>query len=323
MLRGIAALLVCVFHFTNYTGSNGAFFDKGGMTQSIGEFGVLGVYIFFIITGFLMPLTLMKYNFKLNQFHRFLCRRWVRIEIPYLGSILFILLVAFAFSVENQTSFTVDFVKLLHHIFYSAPFFQYDWYNPIYWTLAIEMQFYILIALIFPLIKSKNHALNYIVPIALSLSSLLLNDHRLVFFYGAIFSQGIFLFLLIQDKISLFNGILCIGFGSIITSYVNGIDIAIVSLLTVWIIACVQVDKKIFNQLGKISYSLYLTHGLVGVNLIYLFGRYTPSFAAKIGLVIIACFFSILVAFFYWRIIEKPALEWSQKITLSNKVKRR
>ena len=168
MLRGIAALLVCIYHFTNYTGRHGDFFIKGEMTQLIGEYGILGVYIFFIITGFVIPLSLMKYNFRLNQLHKFLSKRWIRIEIPYIVSIILILLVSFVFSIKNDTPFTLSLAKLSHHIFYSASFFNYEWYNPIYWTLAIEMQFYFLIALIFPLLKNRNHLLNCIVPLTLT-----------------------------------------------------------------------------------------------------------------------------------------------------------
>lgn len=320
MLRGIAALLVCIYHFTNYTGRHGDFFIKGEMTQLIGEYGILGVYIFFIITGFVIPLSLMKYNFRLNQLHKFLSKRWIRIEIPYIVSIILILLVSFVFSIKNDTPFTLSLAKLSHHIFYSASFFNYEWYNPIYWTLAIEMQFYILIALTFPLLKNRNHLLNCIVPLTLTLSSLAINDHRLVFFYGSIFSQGILLFLIMREKISCFLGILFIGFSSIITVYVNGLDIAMVSLLSLGVIAFLNVDKSILNQLGKISYSLYLTHGLIGVNLIYLLARYSSSFEAKLGLVLVALIFSILAAFFFWRIIERPSKKWSQKIALSDRV---
>ena len=123
-----------------------------------------------------------------------------------------------------------------------------------------------------------------------------------------------------REKISCFLGILFIGFSSIITVYVNGLDIAMVSLLSLGVIAFLNVDKSILNQLGKISYSLYLTHGLIGVNLIYLLARYSSSFEAKLGLVLVALIFSILAAFFFWRIIERPSKKWSQKIALSDRV---
>jgi peptidoglycan/LPS O-acetylase OafA/YrhL len=318
MLRGIAALLVCIYHFTNYTGINGDLFVRGGRTQSIGEYGILGVYIFFIITGFVIPLALFKYDFRLSQLHKFLTKRWIRIEIPYITSIVLILLVSFAFSIKNESPFVFSLTKLFHNIFYSASFFDFKWYNPIYWTLAIEMQFYILIALVFPLIKNTNHLLNCIIPITLTISSLVIDDYRFVFFYGSIFSQGILLLLIMRYKINSLLGVIVIGFSSIITIYVHGLDIAIVSLITVFVIAFLNIDKKLLNQLGDISYSLYLIHGLVGVNLIYLLARYCKSFTTKVGLVVMALFLSILAAVIYYRIIEKHSKKWSQKITLKN-----
>ncbi len=319
MLRGIAALMVCVYHFTNFSGPWGDLFPTESTIREVGEQGTLGVFIFFIITGFVIPLSLNKKNFKLNQFHKFISKRWIRIEIPYLVSIIFILLVAFVFSLKNNTVFDLDLTRLFHHLFYTVSFFNYEWYNPIFWTLAIEMQFYILIALLYPLMKINNQILIFMVPIILALSTLIIDDHRLVFHYGAIFSQGILLFLILKLKIDKMLGVIGIIACSIITFYINGIGIAVISLLTVGVIAFFNTDKKLFNWLGKISYSLYLIHGLIGGTFIYFFGRYANDFFTKILIVLAALILSILGSFIYWKLIENPSKKWSGKISINEK----
>ena len=201
MLRGIAALMVCIYHFTNFSGTWGDLFPSNGIIREVGEQGTLGVYIFFIITGFVIPLSLAKSDFRISQIHRFLSKRWNRIEMPYLISIVLILSLSFVFSIKNNTPFDFDAIRLSHHLFYSATFFGYEWYNPIFWTLAIEMQFYILIAFLYPLLKVNNQLVLIIIPLVLGMSTLLVDDIRFVFHFGSIFSQGILLYLILTNKL--------------------------------------------------------------------------------------------------------------------------
>lgn len=316
ILRGIAALMVCLYHFTNYADLNGSLFEEGSVIQETGEFGVLGVFVFFVITGFVIPLTLIKHKFRLTQIHRFFAKRWVRIEIPYLASILLVLLVGLMFSIKNDLPFIVEGERLFHHVFYTTSFFDFEWYNPIYWTLAIEIQFYILIALLFPLFTTSNKWLNCIIPLVLAIAPLIVEDNRLVFHYCAIFSQGLCLLLMIHDKLDKSVGAIIIAIALGITGYSIGIDIAIVAGITLAIIAFFSIDNKGLNRLGDISYSLYLTHGVTGVNLIYFVGRYSNSTIMSLGITILALLLSIMGAFAFWKYVEAPSQKVSKGIKM-------
>jgi peptidoglycan/LPS O-acetylase OafA/YrhL len=316
LLRGLAALLVCIYHFTNYSDINGELFDSGNWLREIGHFGKLGVFVFFIITGFVIPLSLMKHSFQIRQLPRYIAKRWIRIEIPYLGSIFCILLISLAFCIVNEIPFTIDLRRFLHHLFYTAPFAGQQWYNPIYWTLAIEMQFYLLIALLFPLISKNSEVFKFVIPLLIAVSALIITDDRIVLHYGAIFSQGILLLLWEQKKINSTLGMIGILIAAVLTALVNGIDVAIACILTITAIKCFVIDKPAANNLGKISYSLYLLHGLIGGNIIYFFGRNIASFPVKVLLVVIAILFSILGSYIYWLVIEKPSQTWSKKFKI-------
>src|SRR5215510_4747208 len=76
-LRATAALWVCLFHFTVGTG--------------IGAHGYLGVTIFFVISGFIVPYSMMRGGYTIAAWPRFMLRRLVRLEPPYLASIGLIL----------------------------------------------------------------------------------------------------------------------------------------------------------------------------------------------------------------------------------------
>lgn len=309
-------LMVCLYHFTNYADLNGSLFEEGSVIQETGEFGVLGVFVFFVITGFVIPLTLIKHKFRLTQIHRFFAKRWVRIEIPYLASILLVLLVGLMFSIKNDLPFIVEGERLFHHVFYTTSFFDFEWYNPIYWTLAIEIQFYILIALLFPLFTTSNKWLNCIIPLVLAIAPLIVEDNRLVFHYCAIFSQGLCLLLMIHDKLDKSVGAIIIAIALGITGYSIGIDIAIVAGITLAIIAFFSIDNKGLNRLGDISYSLYLTHGVTGVNLIYFVGRYSNSTIMSLGITILALLLSIMGAFAFWKYVEAPSQKVSKGIKM-------
>ena len=316
MLRGVAALMVCLYHFTTYTDHRGSLFDSESIVYQIGEFGLQGVFVFFVITGFVIPLSLLKKDFQWKQFPKFLAKRWVRIEIPYVFSIISILLMAFLFSLNNGSAFEFKIGQFFHHLVYTVPFSEYDWYNTIYWTLAIEMQFYIIIALIYPLIASKHIAVRHLIMIVFGISGFFVEDHRIVFYYAPIFVQGLVLLLIKMKRIDIrFGLIYLLGF-SALTFFTHGVEIGVVSAITVAVIALPEIDKKVFNRLGDISYSLYLMHGLIGGTAIYFLSRFVETMFAKIALVLLATTLSIVGSYIYWRLIENPSKKLSKRIKL-------
>jgi peptidoglycan/LPS O-acetylase OafA/YrhL len=317
LLRGIAAAMVCIFHFIGYTDFRGDLFSNDSLLANIGKLGTNGVFVFFVISGFVIPLSLSKDQFNLKQLPQFLSRRFIRIEIPYLVSILLILLVNFLFAIKNNSNFNIDVKQFVFHILYIIPFSKYDWYNIIYWTLAIEFQFYIAIGLLYFLLSSKNKIVVLLALLIFGLSSLLFNDNRFIFEYSTIFAQGIVLFLLKTERIKQKLAFVLLGLFVIATAYHHSITISAFSLLTVLAIHFIEINKKLSNQFGDISYSLYLTHGLIGGNLLYLFSRYFTSFSGKILLVIAALSLSLLFSYIYWRFIENPSRKLSKKISIS------
>jgi peptidoglycan/LPS O-acetylase OafA/YrhL len=59
-LRGLAATAVCFYHFVLSIGN----YVKDELIRSIFYYGQCGVPIFFVITGVVLPLVMLKKNYK-------------------------------------------------------------------------------------------------------------------------------------------------------------------------------------------------------------------------------------------------------------------
>jgi peptidoglycan/LPS O-acetylase OafA/YrhL len=141
-LRGIAALFVVLFHFT-----------MGRKEGDYGfKFGVTGVDLFFLISGFVILLTLEKTKtwkeFVVNRFSRLYPTYWACVTIT---TITILIHLGFA----NNLLF-----KTLPDYFANLTMFQLYFrrgdIDGSYWTMIIEMLFYIYMLLVFVFKKLKH-----------------------------------------------------------------------------------------------------------------------------------------------------------------------
>ena len=84
VLRGFAALAVTWFHLTNI-------YEWSWLRHS-GNYGWLGVEVFFVLSGFVIPYSIAHTyrGYTHADFPSFFVRRVVRLEPPYILSILFV-----------------------------------------------------------------------------------------------------------------------------------------------------------------------------------------------------------------------------------------
>ncbi len=317
MLRGVAALMVCWYHFTNsYYEGSGHLLPDGDILRETGKLGINGVFIFFVISGCVIPLSMLKGGYVIGRLHRFIARRWVRIEIPYIASIFAFLCFYYINCRIHMWNFEFDPMRFLHHLTYTVPFTKYEWYNVIFWTLAIEFQFYLVIALLYPLLVHRSKIVAIAALLVFGLSGLFVTHNSLFFHYGAIFGLGITLFLLKTDRIKLPEAIALLIVFSGVVAYTHDWIIAVFSISTALLIAFVTIDGKWWNKLGDISYSLYLMHGIIGGNLFFLLIRYVDGYWPRVGLLIGVTIVSVLGSWLFWKIIEDPSRKLSKRVKL-------
>jgi peptidoglycan/LPS O-acetylase OafA/YrhL len=175
-LRGLAALAVCWFHITITSA-----ILNDGIFRSTGKYGWLGVEVFFVISGFIIPYALQRSGYKLKNYPIFLVKRITRLDPPYIASIVLVIAVTFFFTFSPHYSggkFAIDPVGLLLHLGYLNVIFHYPWLNPVYWTLAIEFQYYLLVGLIFSLISNKHRVVRLLTFGLLGLTAVLIREGR-------------------------------------------------------------------------------------------------------------------------------------------------
>jgi peptidoglycan/LPS O-acetylase OafA/YrhL len=108
--------------------------------------GFLGVYIFFVISGFILALPFASYHLasgKKISIGEYFWRRLTRLEPPYIFWIsIFFLVYVF----QRHVSFFEYLPHYFANITYTHAIFYGVWspFNPPTWTLEIEIQFYIL-----------------------------------------------------------------------------------------------------------------------------------------------------------------------------------
>lgn len=150
-LRGFSVMGICLYHYvcctTGYVGP-GIVFDTFALLA-------LNVQIFFVISAMVIPISMINAQYRIQDFFTFVYKRALRIEPPYLISLL---IAAAYLNLRNYIpgSASVDLApgwdELLMHIGYLVPFFEdARWINPVYWSSFVEFQYYILLGLLFPL----------------------------------------------------------------------------------------------------------------------------------------------------------------------------
>lgn len=311
LLRGVAAVSVCFFHFAKGYMPEDHFFR---LTTSYGH---LGVQVFFVISGFIIPFAMHKGKYTLARFRNFFAKRLLRIEPPYLISIGVIVILNFGSTLSpyyQGEPFILDTTSLLLHFGYLNSFFNHNWLNPVYWTLAIEFQYYILIALIFPLLIQRSY-LYWLLPLIIfNLLGIVIPGEEFIFHFALYFTMGIFSFRYYVDldgKITfLFFALLNIS----IIYWFSGLPSAIACLLPALFIFGPQVENKVSSFLGQISYSLYLLHVPIGGRIINFSKNFVSDPNQKIVVVFLALLTSVICAYLSFRVIEYPFQKLSRKI---------
>lgn len=316
LLRGIAALMVCYYHFCGFDVGKGPIIPRVHPFWKIGQNGYLGVYVFFVISGFVIPFAMQKGAYQLKKAGRFLLKRSIRLEPPYLASIAVILSVTGYFSMQWGMPFAIDFKRLLLHIGYLIPFTngKYEWYGIIYWTLGVEFQYYLLLTLLFPLLNSDRRILRYLVLLLFIAGPFLTNDAAFLPKTAPCFVPGFLLFLVRSKKLNVYELLFFLGAAVSVIAVMSAMPIAITMLCAFIFIWTVSSNTWIGNRLGDISYSLYLIHAIVGG---YIFGMYDWShFGLNERFFFIFCVFLICLActIVFWFLFERPAKKLSSRI---------
>jgi len=313
-LRAIAALMVIIYHFTNFQ-NEGNYIVENVNIRSLTSFFAQGVEMFYIISGFVIFYSLSKNAYRITNFGTYILKRIIRIIPLYWATIFSIGIINYILSNWIWSSpYEFDFTEILGNMFFVVDSFpDLHWMNPIFITLKVEFQFYILIGVLFTLL-SKNKIIQIGLFAILLILGLLSQKYQTVFYNAPYFITGILLYQLQKEDSNKFiNYFFLIVTGTILGLFYASNDL-IIWILTVVLINWVQFTTKATEKIGYFSYAIYLTHGISGGWVLYFLTHEKIQLFPVYIAIIIAIITSLIIAYLYFLAIEKPSLKLSKKI---------
>ncbi|MFA6276970.1 MAG: acyltransferase [Pedobacter sp.] len=308
-LRSLAALGVLLCHY----GSDLKNYPELAFLLS---FGKLGVHIFFLISGYIITLSLLNYNYYPKHFFKFLLKRSVRIEPVY---IITILLTLFSFYLFNHfSSFKggdLPFIpgQFFAHVFYIVPFTKWSFYNNIFWTLGVEFQFYLLMGCVYFIKNSMFFRIIFLILFSLTVFIPFANATNLLSNYGAIFALGISSLHFQQSRNKWYLSIMILD--AIIIYLHDGYLILFLLTISILIIYLFKYKIAILNFLGKISYSLYVIHPLIFIYINGITKKTIPNLINyELLFLCVQITTALGLAYVFYLLIEKPTIAISKKI---------
>lgn len=350
ILRGYAALIVCINHLflvywndKNYVGA--LIYDKSftfglvgnnflhSLSNGIFETtkfapGYFGVALFFLISGFVIPFSLEKRNFC-----KFMMNRIFRIFPTLIFSLSLVSGVLFLCSTFIHTNnYQFNFTKYINNILLVRPYAKQDFIDPVTWTLEIELLFYLIVGAFASIFSLKNKYSVLEICSFLTVSALILahssNDILLFFAHSLFYLSFMFMGSLFYNLYKKNYNLLTFSRLSLSIFFLLGIQLAFSFdkhseiLAGNYIFAYLvfstayyfnyKIKENIISKfLSRISYSLYVSHQVIGYLIIsYLITYFkVPPF--------LACSFSFCIILFLANFINKwielPSTKFSKK----------
>ena len=301
--RGLAALWVFLFH------TKELFAQSSPLIYEFAKYGALGVPMFFVISGYVITYSAESTLSKQSAPTKFLRNRFLRIYPTFWISILVVLLIPYIIEIismfksgsyvqpESLVS-RLSTIEWFYFVTLTKAFLtkgsdiqeQFSSINSVYWSLAIEFQFYLIVYVALYFKKHFRQILFVITCISL-LNQIFPMGFNGGFFihYWQMFACGIVLAYLNKYKLhfkklvpehslnisSLLSIILLVPLIIYINvnESISNFAFALVFTLMLWIITPFEIvlvhlkQKKltkyileVFLMLGAMSYSIYLLH---------------------------------------------------------------
>lgn len=341
-LRCVAILSVILFHyFTRWTfGNHGhPLYPYSPLLGRMFALGGNGVLLFFIISGFVITLTLQK----CRTFKEFLIRRFARLfPAMLLCSLLTLAVIRFlpGSPFHARLSWFLPAATFTGPEIwnYAFPSVHFDNIDGAYWSLYAEVKFYLLAGIVYFFERRRfirNMAVVSSVTFVLArlartwvFSSphreLLLPIH--IFFEACLpwFVIGIGAFYSRREKTQVWATPVVLGTVELILAAHRRMDLVIVGMLVLGFFLAMNLGTlnrllsfRLLSIVGFSSYSLYLLHQQLGVAVIHVVAR-SLSLGVAGGIAVVLAMTVLATAFCcaLYRIYESPANKWVRGVLL-------
>lgn len=343
-IRGLAALAVACFHFYNQLDNSPSGAPLWGSTvKTLMTHGDLGVFVFFVLSGFVIACSLHRVRITALVVGKFALRRSLRLDPAYWTTIwITTLMVLAAQSRGLATGERLPGVgDVLANMFYLDNLLGFRSIVKVGWTLCLEIQFYLVFVacgwIVSTLGGSKPpQALRALIFAPLAVWSLLLYCGMATIDQPGLFLSTWFMYFLgvatwwtLSGEVGKSWFALALA-GCVAVAVATGSPEAWVAAATGSGIYAAGITGRIdtllsgsvLRYLGRISYSFYLLHPLVGTNFIRVVQRVLSPDAPLnpwLALVVFAAAVaaSVVASHVLYRLVELPSHRLSRRIRWS------
>lgn len=344
-LRGLAALGVVVYHLAGTLQPELSRLVPS-FINTIFNFGYLGVPIFFVISGFVISLSVGYSQISRKYARNFVLRRSIRLDPTYWASIaLVVLLLHLKYRFFDPSIELPPLQTILANMFYLQELLGSEpRISVVYWTLCLEVQLYLFFLFSVWLSQRLSSLLSLdkyfihlaiicglgVYSICLDLTVFQLSIKGLFVANWHYFLMGVLVSNVVRKlpySTTIFLAWLALEVAFEATVRIKYYAIAGIScaflIFFLWKnnLLNIVLGGKTFQYLGKISYTLYLVHPEFGWTFIALCKHFlkdgmTPILAGVIFLA--GIFVSIIGAHIFHLLFEKPSLWLCNQLKTKN-----
>ena len=336
-LRGIAALGVVIFHFTEASHIPLLTSALPAWVVSILDHGNLGVPVFFVLSGLVIAHSVHSERVTIPFAGRFMLRRSLRLDPPYWVAITLTLAFAAlsAIIIPDKQFPHLSAGQITAHLLYLQEILDYPEINSVFWTLCQEVQFYLIYILILalgrndPSLRLQGRKVTAILTASILVSLLWptglvtvepWHGSFLPLWYGFLLGVGAYWSWRYVELRPFFGGFaLIVAVAGIARSDAFSLTCATVACLLLAMGSLGRITTALgwpwLQFLGAISYSLYLIHNPVtGASFRVGYKLTGDTLIAEVfwtGGAIIAC---ILFATCIYYLVEKPSMKLARMV---------
>lgn len=285
-------------------------------------FGYLGVAVFFVLSGYVIAMSVADRPITAGFVGRFALRRSIRLDPPYWASLIAAIGLAL---VAQRIGFDKQLPprdSVIAHLFYAQTILGYEQIMAVYWTLCLEIQFYLFFVLLLWILGQRLNAVSLTVVGVLFLLSLIelagvdLTPRGVFLPYWFCFTLGMLTHWTVVRRLRPLYLFVAIAIAAAFAFSKHG-DWCVMAAVTALAIYSSQgrtwLSGSVVQWLGRMSYSLYLFHGIVGWVAMSLALRVMPKIPAMLCGILV----SLVVSWVAYLVIEQSSVRLSRLVPMT------